>query len=172
MKISHIILQYGPCSSLRKQFSLASWSKGFVPFEHCVNHQENLSCQQETLASVFPVCQLNTAGETQKGQVACHSESSVLFSRLENNDWSVSIYNTLLWIAAELGITLPALKLFLAFSFYLCFLIWPPVSEIPKQEKSRWSFYYLWILDALIFKHIYYYSHLDVFKISIMLSYS
>lgn len=44
------------------------------------------SCQQETHASVLPSNKLNTAGETWKGQVACHSKSSVLFSSLENND--------------------------------------------------------------------------------------
>lgn len=43
-----------------------------------------------------PHTSLNTAGETRKGQVPWHSKSSVLFSRLQNNDWSISIYNTLL----------------------------------------------------------------------------
>lgn len=39
-------------------------------------------------ASVFPLHQLNTAGETRKVKWLCHSKSSVLFSRVENKDWS------------------------------------------------------------------------------------
>lgn len=169
MKISHKPSFSMDRVALGEINSLLRQLKRPVPFEHSANWEAVLST--EDTCKCAPLNKLNIMlCETWKGQVTCHSKSSVLFSSLENNDWSLS-YITHYCELLQWGFT--SVQIISLLLLYLCkALIWPEL-ESPKQERNWQEFFKDLDSGCTNFQthELFLHSYIDVQKLLILLSY-